>query len=164
VILEILHSHHQKQNFDCGNTSLNHYLHRQSTQDMRKNLTVCFVAAEGATVIGYFTLTAHALQKHEVSTSVTKHLPRGYAVPVILLGRLAIDCTHQGKGLGKALLYGALTRAFTYSQKSVGAVAVVTDPVDERAKRFYEAFQFVELKASNRLFLPMRSIQKWIRK
>jgi predicted N-acetyltransferase YhbS len=130
---------------------------------MRKNLTVCFVACEGDTVVGYFTLTAHALQIHEVPRSATKHLPQGYAVPVILLGRLAVDRSQQGKGLGKALLYGALTRAFDYSQKSVGAVAVVTDPVDEHAKRFYETFQFMELKASNRLFLPMRSIQKWIR-
>jgi predicted N-acetyltransferase YhbS len=140
VILEILDTHHEKQNFDCGNTSLNHYLHRQSSQDMRKNLTVCFVACEGDTVVGYFTLTAHALQIHEVPRSATKHLPQGYAVPVILLGRLAVDRSQQGKGLGKALLYGALTRAFDYSQKSVGAVAVVTDPVDEHAKRFYAVY------------------------
>ena len=81
-------------------------------------------------------------------------------VPVVLLGRLAVDRSVQGQGLGSLLLIDALRRA-QHLAEHVGIRAVEVDAIDEAARQFYSRFGFVPLLDDpNHLFLPMPVIRK----
>lgn len=156
-----LHSSHKRKAFDCGNKRLNAYFHRQANQDVKRKLSACFVKAdENGLVKGYYTLSNSSLTKDQIPESIRRKLPPAYIdIPVTLLGRLAVDITEKGTGLGKLLLAEALKRGFTAS-KTIGSLAVVVDPIDESATQFYAKFGFIILPDSGKMFLPMVTIGK----
>jgi len=78
-------------------------------------------------------------------------------LPVALLGRLARDTNYKGQGIGELLLADALKRAYQASS-TIGSCAVVTDPINEKARRFYDGFGFISLE-SGRMFIPMDTIK-----
>ena len=78
-------------------------------------------------------------------------------LPVTLLGRLARDSNYKGQSIGELLLADALRRAYQASS-TIGACAVVTDPINEKARVFYESFGFISLE-SGRMFIPMETIK-----
>ncbi len=93
----------------------------------------------------------------------SKGLPREYPIPVILLARLAIDRSMQGKGLGAVLIFDALKRAAEVAEISA-AYAVIVDALNENAKAFYQHYHFeVSLDDPMRLFLPMHDIRALLR-
>jgi hypothetical protein len=73
------------------------------------------------------------------------------------MGRLAVDTRFQGIGLGKLLLIDALFRSYEIS-KSIGSFAVVVDPLNEEAERFYPKYGFILLPDSCKMFLPMKTV------
>lgn len=156
-----LHSNHQRKAFDCGNDQLNAYLRRQANQDVKRKLAACFVTAdETGFVKGYYTLSNNSIQRDEVPENIRKKLPAAYlGLPVTLLGRLAVDITEKGKGIGKLLLADALKRSFAAS-RTIGSMAVVVDPIDETAIQFYERFGFIQLPDSGKMFLLMATVGK----
>jgi GNAT superfamily N-acetyltransferase len=84
-----------------------------------------------------------------------------YPIPVILLGRLAVDAAARGKGLGKFLLLDALRRAERLASSQLGARGVEVDALDDEAKAFYTHFGFVALADNKRhLYLSMSVIRK----
>ena len=92
--------------------------------------------------------------------AAARKLPRYPKLPATLLGRLAVTQHHQGRGLGEHLLIDALRRSLD-ATVNVGSVAVVVDPIDDRARAFYEKHEFMALADQpNRLFLPMGTIQR----
>lgn len=92
--------------------------------------------------------------------SFKKKLPKSYvSIPTILLGRLAIDKDFQGKGIGKILLIDSLKKCFDTSD-SIGAFAVIVDPLDKDAERFYDKYGFIKLPDSGKMFLPMKTIKE----
>jgi len=85
-----------------------------------------------------------------------KRCPRYPTVPAALLGRLAVATTFQKRRLGASLLAGAALRV---SRADLAAFAVVTDPKDDRACRFYLKHGFLELPGTpSRLFAPLDSL------
>ncbi|MEM6846403.1 MAG: hypothetical protein AAF632_29620, partial [Bacteroidota bacterium] len=80
----------------------------------------------------------------------------------ILLGRLARDIKAKGTGLGEHLLLDALFRSYTLSEQSIGAMAVVVDPINENAVKFYKKYGFEQLPDSEKMFLPMNVIKQLI--
>ena len=77
---------------------------------------------------------------------------------MVLLGRLAIAESHQGKGLGSILLADALQRIVQASQV-MAVYAVVVDALNDRAADFYRQFGFIPLPSQPlKLFLPMNSV------
>ena len=100
--------------------------------------------------------TARSLR--ELPPQTAARLPRYPLVPATLLGRLAVDRNHQGRKLGEFLLVNALRRSLAQSDE-IGSVAVIVDAIDDRARSFYEHFQFIPFADQpRRLFLPMESI------
>ena len=86
-------------------------------------------------------------------------MPRSYqALPVTLLGRLAIDKKFSGQGLGGILLMDALKRSFQIASQSLGSIGVIVDPLDTEALAFYEKFGFIILPDSGKMFMPMADI------
>ncbi|MEL6634322.1 MAG: GNAT family N-acetyltransferase, partial [Bacteroidota bacterium] len=83
--------------------------------------------------------------------------PSYHNLPVTLMGRLAVSLNFQGQKLGELLLIDALKRSYSVSRE-IGSMAVVVDPVDESAIKFYEKYGFVLLPDSGKLFLAMKTI------
>ncbi|MBN1767397.1 MAG: GNAT family N-acetyltransferase [Prolixibacteraceae bacterium] len=161
--IQLLEKTHQRKNFTCEVDSLNNYIRNQVSQDIRKRLVTCFVAIdENQNVIGYYTLTSESLGRDLIPDRYIKQVPANYNAPVILLGRLARDISARGTGLGEYLLLDALFRSYQLSKKSIGAMAVVVDPINEKAFEFYSKYGFEQLPDSGRMFLPMKVIGQLI--
>jgi GNAT superfamily N-acetyltransferase len=155
--VEALGPQHERKSFASGVEPLDRYLHTQAGQDARKNLAAPFVlAAPDGTIAGYYTLSSTAVKLAELPEILTAKLPRYPLVPATLLGRLAVDLQHQGKGHGRFLLADALRRA---ARSEIASFAVIVDAKNEAAQRFYERESFVPLPGhARRLFLPMAKI------
>lgn len=154
-----LDSKHEKKDFDCGKASLNQYIKTQAGQDVKKQASTCFILeGEDKIVVGYYTLSAASISRGMVPEEAQKKMPRYNDLPVILLGRLALDQKHQGKGLGNILLADALKRAY-HATSTIGCVAVVVDPLDQEAESYYARFGFIELPGSGKMFLAMKTIE-----
>lgn len=161
-MIELLNKKHNKKEFDCGNELLNNYLKKQAGQDVKRKLSVCFVLAEKGSdlVQGYYTLSNNSIQRSSFSNDIAKKLPKSYnSIPTTLLGRLAIDKNHQGRGLGKILLLDALKKCFEISKK-IGSFAVVVDPIDTEAERFYETYDFIKLPDSKKMFISIKTLEQ----
>jgi len=157
----LLDTCHSRKDFSCEVDSLTNYIRHQVGQDIKKKLAVCFVATDSdQNVIGYYTLSSESLGRDLVPKSYLKKLPKSYKAPVILLGRLARDLSVKGTGLGELLLVDALLRSFAISEDRLGAMAVVTDPIDEKAASFYGRYGFILLPDSGRMFLPMDVVRQ----
>lgn len=164
ITIEQLNAGHERDGFDCGEESLNRYLLQYASQHQKKNIGRVYVATarNDNRVLGYYTLANGSVAFQSVPRS--KRLPREYPVPVILLARLAIDRSMQGKGFGAALIYDALKRAAEVAEVSA-AYAVIVDALNEQAKAFYLHYRFEEsLDDSMRLFLPLSDIRALLSK
>ena len=159
----ILDKTHNRNAFECEEQQLTDYIKKQVSQDIKKRLAVCFVAIDNDNnVIGYYTLSSESLGREQIPDKYLKKVPQNYNAPVILLGRLARNITAKGIGLGEHLLLDALFRAFTLSEESIGAMAVIVDPMNQFAIKFYEKYGFEQLPDSEKMFLPMSTIKQII--
>jgi GNAT superfamily N-acetyltransferase len=160
-MIEPLRNEHDRAGFSCGNPSLDRYLKEQAGQDLRRGCATPFVLISkrgDATILGYYTLSSYGIDAGELPVEVAKKLPRYPLIPATLLGRLAVDRSFQGRGLGEFLLIDALHRALVQSAE-IAAAAVVVDAIDAGAARFYRHFGFVAFPAiASRLFLPMKAV------
>jgi GNAT superfamily N-acetyltransferase len=151
---------HDRSVFDCGNDDLNRYLQQQARQDAGRHVAVSFVLLEpGSPVVrGFYTLSASIIPVEELPPDMMKKLPRYGQLPVTLLGRLAVDRTAKGQGVGEFLLIDALRRCLEAAQQ-IGAMAVIVDAKDPQAESFYRHFDFLPFQVTPlRLFLPLRQI------
>ena len=163
MIITLLEKFHNRKNFECEDESLTDYIQKQVSQDIKKGLATCFVAVDDdKNVIAYYTLTSESLGRDLIPKKYIKQVPRNYNAPVILLGRLARDIKTKGRGLGEHLLLDALFRSYILSKESIGAMAVVVDPINEYAVKFYRKFGFEQLPDSEKMFLPMNVIGQLI--
>jgi len=156
-----LSSSHKKESFNCGKALLDNYLHKQAKQDVKRMLSACFVLPDDENnVKGYYTLSSSSIGRNLLPDEIVKRLPPSYQdLPVILLGRLAVNQNYQGQGIGETLLIDALKKSYSVSAE-VGAMAVLVDPLDNNAVRFYEKYEFITLPDSAKMFLPMSTIAK----
>lgn len=152
-----LNSSHKKNLFACEEPSLENYLRKQAGQDVKRQVAACFIlGGEGNAIKGYYTLSADSVDRTLIPEPLQKKLPYKN-LPVTLLGRLARDSNYKGQGIGELLLADALRRAYQASS-TIGAWAVVTDPINEKARAFYESFGFISLERG-RMFIPMETIK-----
>lgn len=157
--VEILGAQHDRSAFESGVEPLDRYFRIQAGQDARKNMAAPFVLVlSDGTVAGYYTLSSSAVNLGELPEKAVRKLPRYPLVPATLLGRLAVDRRHQGKGYGRFLLADALFRAVS---SQIASFAVVVDAKDENARRFYERESFLPFPDHPmKLFRPMADIEQ----
>lgn len=131
---------HDRDSFDCGIPELNDYLKYKISPDLKRNFGRAVVAI--------------------MPENIQKKLPR-YPVPVARIGRLAVDKSFQGQGLGEELLIHALQSVANVSE-TVGVYAVVVDAKNEKSEKFYKRYGFLNLNSKEEilsLFLPMKTIE-----
>jgi len=163
VKIQLLEKTHNRKDFSCEENLLTKYIRKQVSQDIRKRLATCFVAVDNKqNVIGYYTLTSESLGRELIPEKYLKQVPINYNAAVILLGRLARDIKTKGTGLGEHLLLDALFRSYKLSNESIGAMAVVVEPINEKAVEFYKKYGFEQLPDSEKMFLPMKTIGRLI--
>jgi GNAT superfamily N-acetyltransferase len=138
---EPLGDQHQLDGFDCGEESLNRWLRQRARHNERqggsRTLVVC--PEQSNEVIAYFCLSAGAVVLAEVPGGLRRNMPD--PLPVVVLGRLAVDRRHQGQGLGRALVADALSRSLQ-ARRLIGARAVLVHAIDEQAAKFYRSLGF----------------------
>lgn len=152
IRIELLTGQHNRTTFDCGEPSLNDWLARMALQQQTKNVARTRVVVDEAAptqILGYYALSAHEIDTGRVPNA--RKLPRRLAC--VLLGRLAVDNSAQGRGLGRHLLIDAIARTRTTIEEAAG-IGLVVDALHERAAQFYRGFGFEGFKDEPlRLFL-----------
>ena len=158
LVIEPLVPRHDRESFDCGEPSLDSYIRRQASQDIRRRVAQTFVALGGDPneIAGYYTLAAASFEKAEMPPKLAKRLPH-YPVPAAVLGRLAVARRYQGSGLGEALLIDAARRV-VHASDTIGVYAIIVDTLHDRARSFYERYGFQAFPSTpDRLFLPLQT-------
>lgn len=146
--------------FDCGKAPLDEFLRQHALKNEGKASRTYVVAAQAGAddgrVIAYYTLAAGAVSHDNAPGWAKRNMPN--PLPAIVLGRLAVDCKHQGKSLGQHLLREAMQRTLEASAQ-IGARVLIVHAVDNEAINFYVAFGFRRFPTDSRtLFLPIETI------
>lgn len=151
---------HDRKKFDCGVEDLNLYLQKYANQDQKRSLTRVYVLAEGEEIIGYYSVSAHSVSRDNLPEN--ERLGGYEALPFLLLGRLAVDKNHQGKGYGDALILHAF-QTTAHAAEIIGVMGMIVDAKNEKAAAYYKDFGFVRISGTrNRLFLTLATIKKLI--
>lgn len=156
-LVEPLTSDHDRSSFDCGEVSLNVFLKQFARQNDSRGLGRTYVATlPGKThILGYYTLASGSIAVEHLA----EKLPR-YPVPVAHLGRLAVDLSARGDGLGGLLLIDALRRVIRVAEQ-LGIYAVEVYALTDAARNFYLRHGFTELLDDRmHLYLSIKNIRK----
>ncbi len=131
---------HPLDGFDCGEPVLDEWLKRRALANQLSAASRTFVVADDSSrVVGYYAMAAGAVSHQMATSHVRRNMPD--PVPVMVLGRLAVDHRAQGMKLGAALLQDVVNRAVTVSQNA-GVRALLVHALHDRAKQFCEHYGF----------------------
>ena len=158
---EPLTAAHARAQFSCGKPCLDDYIRQYARQDQRRDVGRTFVAVQYGElrVDGYYTLASASERWANLPEAEARALPKR-DVPVVLLGRLAVDVRVQGRGLGERLLLDALRRSERLANE-IEIRAAIVQALDEQAKGFYQRYGFMVLADDPlHLYLPMYAIRK----
>ncbi len=137
---EKLSTTHDLLSFDSGEPVLDDWLRRRALHNEASGASRTYVVCVGTTVVGYYTLAVGAVAHAEAPGRVRRNMPD--PVPVMVLGRLAVDKSLQQRGIGKGLLRDAVLRT-VQAAEIAGIRAILVHAISEPAKRFYEGCGFM---------------------
>jgi GNAT superfamily N-acetyltransferase len=130
-----------REGFECGVASLDSWLERHAlSAGAVGSARVYVVTNHSENVVGYYALTVASLERAEATDRAAKGMPR-HSIPAMLLSRLAVDRTVQGKGVGAKLLRDALERTLVVADLA-GVRLLLVHAVNDEARSFYEHFGF----------------------
>jgi predicted N-acetyltransferase YhbS len=136
---EPLATHHAIADFSCGNTSLDDWLKKRALANQSSGATRTFVVLADEKVVGYYALASGAISTQSVQGSFRRNMPE--PIPVVILARLAIDISCQGKGVGRALFRDAALRVIQAAD-AIGIRGIIVHAISQQAKDFYIALGF----------------------
>ena len=131
---EVLTSHHNIESFDSGVASLDNWLKQRAVHNQATGASRTFVACENDEVIAYYALASGAVAATIARGRFRRNMPD--PIPVVILARLAISHSHQGKGLGRALFQDAARRVI-HAADSIGIRGMLVHAISDEAKAFY---------------------------
>ena len=137
---EKLSSEHDVSQFHCGEPTLDDWLRRRALQNEESGASRTYVICMENRVVGYYALAVGAVAHDEAPGRIRRNIPD--PIPVMVIGRLAVDATAQGQALGPALLRDAVLRTLQAAEIA-GIRAILVHAISERAKRFYEKWGFI---------------------
>jgi len=149
---EKLNSSHQIDNFDSGDSQLNDWLKKRALKNELEGASRTYVVCAGNVVIAYYCLANGAVAQTIATGRVRRNMPD--PIPVMVIGRLAVDRNWQGQGIGRGLLRDAILRTLNtqkpgflrkplppinnYHRNPVSIRAIIVHAISESAKQFYE--------------------------
>ena len=137
---EKLTAAHDLSQFQCGEPELDDWLKRKALHNEECGASRSYVVRSGRRVVGYYALAAGAVAHTNAPGRVKRNMPN--PVPVMVIGRLAIDLRFQGQGIGSALLRDAVLRT-AHAAEIAGIRALLVHAISESAKRFYVKSGFI---------------------
>jgi GNAT superfamily N-acetyltransferase len=156
--LEPLRKSHPRRRFHCGEDQVDNWLRTKALQHQKKHLSTTKVLIDQQeTLAGFYTLATGQVDFRDLPSELARPLPRR-ALPVAVLAWLGVDESYQGERLGGLLLAQALRDCYEASQ-TFAFVAVILDCINNRAKTFYERWDFAELPGNPyRLFISAKTL------
>lgn len=147
---------HELADFDCGEPALNDWLKQRALRN-ESRFSRTYVVCDDNRVVAYFCISAGSVQREAAPGRLRRNAPD--AIPVSVIGRLAVTRAYARRGLGADILADALRRIALASQ-TIGIAAVLVQAKDEDAKRFYlSCAEFIEYPEDSRtLFLPIDTV------
>ena len=136
---ELLAADHAIGGFDCGDEALNEWLHRRAPRNQREGSSRTWVVTDGARVVAFYASSTAVVARTEATRRAARNQPD--PLPAMLLGRLAVDRGHQGKGLAAALLKHFLLKALEVAELT-GVRLVLVHAKDSQSASFYRHFGF----------------------
>jgi GNAT superfamily N-acetyltransferase len=155
---------HLFENFECGEPSLDEWLKKRALKNQLSGASRCFVLCHPneKRVIGFYTLSAGAISHEMAPKTMRRNMPD--PLPVMLLGRLAVDKNYHNSGLGSALLRDAILRVVNIANEA-GVFAVLLHAISESAKQFYLSRGFVQSPIqSMTLMMTVETIRSILKK
>ncbi len=157
--VEKLSRHHPVEAFDCGSEALNQFLTRFALPNQQANASQTYVGLADQEVVGFYTLVVSAVGFDDAPDRLTRGLAR-HPVPVMLLARMGVSLSWQGKGLGRGLLKHATMRTIQAADIA-GIRALAVHAKDDTAKAFYERFDFIpSLSDPLHLFMLIKDLRR----
>jgi GNAT superfamily N-acetyltransferase len=157
--IEKLRRDHLLDGFDCGRDELNRFLIKHALQSQQGNASQTYLVMADEQVVGFYTLVVGAVECMDAPPRVLKGLGR-YPVPLMVLARLGVSVTWQGKGLGSGLLKDAMLRTLQAADIA-GIRALATHAKDDQARAFYERYDFIpSLTDPYHMFLLLKDLRK----
>ena len=136
---EPLDHRHLTDNFDSGEPVLDDWLRRRARANQASGASRTYVVCGGKAVVGYYALASGAIAQSTVPGRFRRNMPD--PIPVVVLGRLAVDRRCQGRGLGRALFRDAAGRV-ARAAETIGIRGIVVHAISEQAREFYIALGF----------------------
>jgi len=137
---EKLSSDHDLSHFQCGEPTLDDWLRRRALPNEESGASRTYVLCVENRVVGYYALAVGAVTHADAPGRVGRNMPD--PVPVVIIGRLAIDQIMRGQSIGPALLRDAVLRTIQAAEIA-GIRAILVHAISDRAKRFYEKWGFI---------------------
>ncbi len=137
---EKLRDDHDLSLFQCGEPSLNDWLRRRALQNEESGASRTYVVCVGLRVVAYYAFAVGAVAHAGAAGRVRRNMPD--PVPVMIIGRLAVDREFHGHGLGQGLLRDAVLRTLQAADIA-GIRAILVHAISSDAQRFYERHGFV---------------------
>ena len=149
-----LHPDHDISGFHSGNDALDHWLNYKALNNDRAAASRIYVVCRENQVIAYYCLSTGSVDRSEAAGRLRRNMPD--PIPVMILGRLAIDLAWQRHGIGAALLQDALLRTIQVSE-IVGVKALLVHAISDQAAKFYKKWGFHPSPINSKtLFLSIR--------
>ena len=137
-----LAEHHDLGEFKSGEASLDDWLKKRARANHAGGASRVFVTCEGNRVVGYYSLSSSSIvNETTVPGRFRRNMPD--PIPVVLLGRLAIDMEWQGKGIGRSLFRDAAMRVFQAAE-AIGVRGIVVHAISDEVRKFWNAIGFSE--------------------
>jgi GNAT superfamily N-acetyltransferase len=137
---EKLTAEHDLTQFCCGEPSLDQWLKMRALQNEKNGASRTYVVCTESSVVGFYALAAGAVAHAEAPTRIKRNMPD--PIPVMLLGRLAVDERFQHRGIGTDLLQDAVLRTLQ-AAGIAGIRAILVNAISKNAKQFYENYGFI---------------------
>ncbi len=138
---ELLADHHDLENFASGEASLDDWLRRRARANQLSGASRSYVVSEDDRVVGYYALASGAVATEAVPGRFRRNMPD--PVPVVILGRLAVDRAWQGRSVGRGLFQDAARRV-VQAAETIGIRGILVHAISEQARNFYLALGFDE--------------------
>jgi GNAT superfamily N-acetyltransferase len=152
--VEPLSDLHDLAGFECGKAALDDWLRTFARSNQRQDFTRVMVIHEDGKVVGYYGLAPSAIDPGAAPRRVRTGRPPD-PIPCLLIGQLAVDRRHQGRGIGSMLIADAFRRCVAGAE-IIGGRAIVVRAIDTEAEAYWQSWGFVPARDNPSIL--MRSI------
>ncbi len=157
-----IRSNHKRNDFDCGQGEINHYLRQTARQHNTKGLSRTFVLVDQANqeqIIGFYTIVLCEAETDRVPSKFSKYPKQ---LPGVMLARMGVDVKFQGQNISQLLLMSAIQKTVMISELS-GGIGLFVDAKNARLRVFYQSRGFIPIPDNSlHLFLSIQNCRGYV--